>query len=74
MLKSGAKILSFFLIGVILLRNYHHWLPKNQFRVAKSAEFMAKEPRIYALHWQIADSSAKMVAKTQITDCYLLCA
>jgi hypothetical protein len=45
-LKSGAKLLSFFLIGVILLRNYHFNGKKNGFAVAKTVKTVAKKSRI----------------------------
>jgi hypothetical protein len=68
--KSPAKILPFFLIGVILLRNYRSHVQKNLFRDAKTAKKMAKASVFFAFGWQNADSFTKMVTKTQVTICY----
>lgn len=46
LLKSGTKILPFYLIGGILLRNYHPTAEKSLFGVAKRAEMVAKELRL----------------------------
>lgn len=54
--KSPAKILPFFLIGVILLRNYHLEVKKNGFKVGKTSKKMAKESDLVNFRWQNADS------------------
>lgn len=69
-LKTPAKLLPFFLIGVILLRNYHSGAEKYGFRVAEMAKIMAKKSDFPAFYWQNADSFAEMVANSQVIICY----
>lgn len=66
-LKSGAKLLSFFLIGVILLRNYHFNGKKMDLPLPKPSKQWQKNRESAFLIDKMPIHEAKMWQFSQIT-------